>query len=1010
MSRARAACGIAFAATAAALAAGCHKNGCVGGDDGTCQPPTACPAIRYTCDPGVPGTVRLTRLDGTLQRMRGPKAFAAVGDFMLENDLVRAVLDAPDHPQYLAPSGGTILDFAPVDTTTDTTSGDQINSVYQAAGLLPRDAVHYETLEPDDKSLLANNPYVAVVFRGHLEGDKRVTVVTRYELRACEPGLRVRSDLYNGAPDPGTLYLTDGFFWGDQTLLPFVPGTGLGFRAPDIDLLHIDRAWRQWPFVAARSQSVPDVSYAVVPCDHDQAAGFNSTTLSAAGVPLAPTLPGDGFSHERFILATPGVGLAPAVAEALHVRSMVHGEPAAVTVTGRVVSGGVPFDSQSGKAASLLFYEPAVGADPDDETRRTPWSEAVPGPDGTFQVTLPPNRSYRVQPYAFGKPAAPATSFVVGTDAADLGDLTLTASAHLLASVVTTPGGTPMANTFAELVIIPADANQPGPAPSLYGLFPGCSPMLGPPHGKSPACNRSLRSHPDGTFDLLLPPGTYFVYATRGPFATLDRAKISLGPGAETRLPPFVVQDLPQLLHPSYIDAPDLVSGDFHVHGAASYDSSIDDESRVESFLAAGVDVVIATDHDVVTNYASTLTSLGVANRMVVIPGVEQTPNILWFDVPGADFPKTLGHFNFWPLATDPTAPRNGAPWDELREPGQLMDDMSGLFVGQGVRQLNHPYMVTKLGRDQGFLKALGYDPHTPIAPGASFAADVLLRAPGGRRRNIDWDVQEVMTGASRADWLRYRALWFSMLSQGFLRAGAANSDTHSLGLEQLGYPRNLVFGAHRTALDSGTFDVDAFDADVRAGHMVGTNGPVLDVSIQDTTSFDGSRRPGLDSFVVTPSASLTVHVAAAPWIPFTEVRIYVNGVLAKTLVATTADPSTLDHFGTALATFNATVPLATLLPSMGDAWIVVEAGLHQDYDVLDTDGDGLPDLPDADLPSRPQAEMCHRDANGQLDSEDYCRFDLEAIAPGVWPTAFSNPFFLDLDGGGWKAPGLPPQ
>ena len=57
------------------------------------------------------------------------------------------------------------------------------------------------------------------------------------------------------------------------------------------------------------------------------------------------------------------------------------------------------------------------------------------------------------------------------------------------------------------------------------------------------------------------------------------------------------------------------------------------------------------------------------------------------------------------------------------------------------------------------------------------------------------------MTGASPAEWLRYRALWFSLLSQGFLRAGTANSDTHSLALEHVGYPRNLVFGDHQGRL-----------------------------------------------------------------------------------------------------------------------------------------------------------------------------------------------------------------
>ena len=742
MSRACAAYGIALCAAAVALAGGCRRDGCLGGDDGQCTPVAACPALTYACG-ALPGTLKLTPLDQNLTRMPGPKAQAANGDLELANDLVRVVLDAPEHAQNLAPSGGTILDFSPIGTPSGDPPGDQTNSIYQAAGLLPRDAVHYDSWTYyEHPSPDVTQHSVTAVFRGHLEGDARVTVVTRYELRPCEPGIRVTSDLYNGAPDANTLYLTDGLFWGDNTLAPFVPGEGLGFRLPDLDLLHIDRAWRQWPFLAARSQAPPDVAYAVVPCDRGFGAGFNSTTLSAAGVPLAPTLSGDGLHYERFILATAGLGLAPAVDAALQVRTEVHGDPAAVPVSGRVVVGGVPFDGQSGRAASLLFYEPAPGANPDDPSHRVPWSEAVPLADGTFQASLPPNRSYRVQPYAFGLPAAPAASFAVGHDPVNIGDLTLTASAHLHAIVnktATTPA------TYAEVVVIPVEAGTNRPAPTFYGLFPGCDPMLGPPHGRAPACNRALTVN--GQLDLLLPPGDYYVYATRGPFASLDRARITVAPGDDVTQT-FLVQDL-LVGQTSILSVPslgsggpfELVSGDFHVHGAASYDSSIPDQDRVVSFLAAGLDVVVATDHDVVTNYASAFTLLGVAHPLVVIPGVEQTPNILWFDVPGQDFPKTLGHFNFWPLEVNTSLPHNGAPWDELVEPGTMMDDMQNHFTGDGsgVRQLNHPYSVTKLGRDQGFTRAIGYDPRTNITPGASFAADVLLHAPmPGGRRNID--------------------------------------------------------------------------------------------------------------------------------------------------------------------------------------------------------------------------------------------------------------------------------
>jgi hypothetical protein len=975
---------IAALATAAALVTGgCHRDGCVGGDDGQCLPPAACAAIQYPSCAAAP-TLQVEIIGADPERAPGPKALAATGDYLLENDLIRVVLDAPEHPHYLAPSGGSILDLEPVGVNL----GDQTNAIYHAAGVLPRDAVHYESVDPP----LTSTPpgaFVAVVFRGHLEGDRRVTVVTRYELRPCEPGVRVRTDLYNGASDPNTLFLTDGFFWGDNGMAPFVPGEGLGFLEPDLDLLHLSDAWRTWPFLAARSQSPPDTSYAAVSCDRSQGAGFNNTTLSAAGVPLVTTLPGDGFHFERFILATAGPGLAPAVGEALRVRTMVHGDPPAVTVTGRVVANGAPVDGQSGRAASLLFYEPAVGPDPDDPRRSTPWSEAVPGSDGSFSVTLPANRSYRVRPYAFGLPTAVATSFVVaGAEASPLpiGDLTLTASAHLTVNVESLPG---VPATYAELVIIPVDdpASTAGaPAPSLYSLFPGCAPMLGPPDGGSPACNRALTVN--GHFDLSVPPGQYYVYATRGPFASLDRAEVSLAPGGAASVS-LVVESLEDALLPSGV-----ISGDFHVHGGASYDSAIPDLDRVVSFLATGVDVVIATDHNVVTSYASTLAALGAEGELAVIPGVEQTPNILWYDVPGSRFPKTLGHFNYWPLVPDFMATRNGAPWPELREPGQVMDDMDGVFANPrtAVRQLNHPYLLDKLGRDQGYPRAIGYDPTTPIAAGASFAADALLHRPNGEghHANLDWDVQEVMTGASRADWLRYRALWFSLLSQGYLKAGAANSDTHTLSVERIGYPRNLVWGNHQKA----ALDIDGFDADIRAGHMEGTNGPVLDVTIDD--GLGSTLRPGLTPISISATASLIISVTAVPWIPVTEARVFVNGLLVRTFdLSQFFAGANADRFGNQPRRGSVTLSLAPLLPTKGDAWLVVEAGLHQDTPP-DTDGDGLPDLPDAGVPGRPA-------------TVDDPRFDLQAVAPGVWPTAFSNPFLLNLDGGDWTPPGLPP-
>ena len=633
----------------AADATGCHRDGCVGGDDGQCIPPAACTALVYAACTAP--KLRVERIGpNNPERVPGPKALAAEGDYLLENDLIRVVLDAPDHPHFIGPTGGAILDLAPLRQGPDDqrSTGDQTNAISHAAGVLPRDAVHYESAAILDSPLDAAAPgaYAAVIFRGHLEGDARVTVVTRYELRPCEPGVRVRSDLYNGASAPNTLYLADAFFWGDNGLAPFVPGPGLGFLEPNLDLEHLDEAWRRWPFLAARSQVAPDTSYAAIACDRSQSAGFNSSSLTAAGVPLDVTQPGDGFHFERFILAEVGPGLAPAVAEALRVRTMVHGDPSAVTVRGRVVANGTSVNPRAGNAASLLFYEPASGPNVDDPARITPWNEVVPASDGTFQVSLPPNRSYRVQPYAFGLPAAAAASFVVADTDLSIGDVTITASANLTVSVESSPG---VPVSYAEVVVIPFE--DPATSARRSPASTACSRMRA--HARTAGRwlarlqPRALRRQHGSNVDLALPPGQYYVYATRGPFASLDRAYVNLAPGMSRpsrcrsdRSPRSCCRRASSRATSTSTAAP-----------ASICRSPICE--RVVSFLATGIDVIIATDHNVVTDYQSTLQTLGATNSIVVIPGVEQTPNILWYDVPGDKFPKTLGHFNFWPLVPD---------------------------------------------------------------------------------------------------------------------------------------------------------------------------------------------------------------------------------------------------------------------------------------------------------------------------------------------------------------------
>jgi hypothetical protein len=606
-------------------------------------------------------------------------------------------------------------------------------------------------------------------------------------------------------------------------------------------------------------------------------------------------------------------------------------------------------------------------------------------------VRLPAGRSYRVEPHALGRPIAAPVAFTATAPGVDLGDLVLPELGRIEVSVEDENG----APLIAEVVLTPVDAKTADDVRgSVFGQFdePNCAPYLGPPHGGSPACNRVLLDA-TGTRTFLVPAGEFFVYATRGPFWTLARERLEVAPG-ETASARF-------LLRPLGLVPVGVLSADFHVHGGASFDSSLPDRDRALSFVATGVDVIAATDHDVVTSYEAALGALGIADRVRVIPGVETTGQILFLEPPGAEIPKVIGHFNFWPLAHDLARARNGAPDDERLEPGALFDRIQQLYTGKGVAQLNHPYGDSSLGRDFGYLAALGYDPRVaiPRRPDDSTAGQ-LVRRPLGGHSNLDFNVQEVMNGASVEQFARYRTAWFSFLNQGILRAGSANSDSHTLAVEVLGYPRNLVGGGHTLA----AFDLERFDESVRRGEMVGTNGPVLEVCV---TGPGVCRGPSLQPFEPAPDARLHVAVSAAPWIPVEEVRVWVNGRLAKPFLFGVSEA---DPFGRTAFQRSFDWPLAELLaelPAGEDVWIVVEAGMRLPT-FADLDDDGIPETTDNDGDGRVDRSdgLGEFKEPGRVATSDP-RFHLQAVAPGVLPLAFSNPLLVDRQGDGWTAPGL---
>ena len=1005
---------------AASLLAGCERTSCLSAEAGDgCAIPSPCQQLSFTCEGG---STRIKLIEPGDALPGGHEALASTGDILLANDQVVAVIDAIDHPHYLAPSGGTLIDLATVEGNRDS-----LHQIVHATGLLPKDGIRYT-----EQRLVEEGEVKALILRGHLEGQPARRVATRYEIRPCEPGIRVRTEVFNGTTEAEPWIVADGLFWGARGNLSFTPLEGQGFRYPGFDLLNVDKAMVDAPFVAATMHGVSASAYVDVACNLKNLQGFNAGPLSAMGTPRRVVQPRDYEVFERFIGVVDGDSVGPAADLALELRQQLHAEPW-TTLSGRLRLAAEDGVLGNELRATLLISE---GKAEEPESKRVPWTQSTPGPDGQFTVRVPTGRPYTLEVKAFGRTVVTREVAVENTPL-DVGTIEVPPAAQL--NLAITVDGKP-ANAWA--FVHPADEETRNAVTSQM-LWRGayCAPLLGSPDGESPSCNRLVVKEKEGGSALFtLPPGNYDIYAAAGPFRSIARQSVRIEPATSGGLQ-FELVSLP--LRPA-----GTLNADLHIHGGSSYDVAMSSEGQLDAILASDLDVGVIADHNLVSDYTPLVQARGVADRVRLLSGVETTGFLLFELVPGSSVPQVIGHWNFWSLPYKADAPYRGAAWDQLAEPGTLFTRMYDAGMSeQGVIQLNHPWDVQELGRDLGFPSALGINANEPLPDDFDGSAPSLFnRKPAGSRyRNSDYHVQEVMSGSDNDYYLGWRAFWFYVLNQGIARGGTANSDSHGLSKHMAGTPRNIIFT--RTTL--ANFDEAVFNADVRAGHILGTNGPIIEATTVDAKG--SVVRPSVTPFSPAPGAKLRLRVTAAPWVPVEEIRLIVNGETVRTLKQELQHPA--DPFGTeGLLRYEGELSLGELLPNDGkDAWLIVEAGRALQAvgdldcngipDTGDNNSDGVIDWRDVDRTGDEVADARDMDLNnnGKVDAADQpkpCkggvgpykdspvvtdrndpRYHYQAVQQfaassvrhvmmSAYPAAFTNPFILDLDGvAGFRGP-----
>jgi hypothetical protein len=318
-----------------------------------------------------------------------------------------------------------------------------------------------------------------------------------------------------------------------------------------------------------------------------------------------------------------------------------------------------------------------------------------------------------------------------------------------------------------------------------------------------------------GSVDLSLPPGGYEVIVSRGPEYSIwpDTWPLS---GRAVDLSQSDAQVNAVLGH--VVDSTGWMSADLHVHAANSADSAVPNDLRVLEFMAEGVDVLLSTDHEFITDFAPNIRALGAQDVIASMIGEEVTT-------------FTYGHFNTFPLVRDAER-ANGGAFDHAggedgpsMRIGELCAGIKAVHPG-AVVQLNHPRggsgVITRLQVDTATLAshANPEDFGMAVAPDAT-ADDHKLFGDG-------FDLIESANGPSP----NFSVLndWMTFLSRGTVRTSSGVSDSHDAQGGTGGYARTYA----KVGVDTpAAFSSAGFAEAVRKHEAFVSNGPFLKVTAQ---------------------------------------------------------------------------------------------------------------------------------------------------------------------------------
>lgn len=970
-----------------------------------------------------PPKARARRITSESERIRGPLGHSRIGDWLLENDVARfAVQDAPQRDLHsVGQYGGNLIDAELVgredrDAFFEVQPSLNVETVLNAEFVeVVNDgqdgtAAILRACGPDDLNDYIN-PSSQIAELGLTVPNLMAAVDDRdYQVEACteyrlEPGDRyVAMETTVTSYEPAPIVQFVGYYInGMGTLEQFIraglPPMGLGepLLSPITEVLGfygydssegIDYGLVPITFAGGQPSSSSFSTSGVSFMMHSQ----NLVFVLGADASAIFEIPSNGSKSFLGYFSVGDGSAANSVAVEAEVKGLTTGR-----VEGCVTVGGAPAPGArvavgplaSGRIRTLTshFVTDAAGC----------YGGSVPA--GTYGVAAARDGV----PYEGGGLAPTYHTVTVPASGTVVRDIALPATGRVRVEVVDQSGAPLPARVSvvgAITVTAPSDprygTSNPSPDPLFLlsvmsandtrtGMFYDQADRPTPGYAKVAYADAS------GVAEFDLQPGSYEVVVSRGDEYSIDRQAIVTTPGTTTTVGAQIARVL---------DTPGFVSADFHVHMLNSPDARVALAARALSFAGEGVENLVATDHDSITDLNPTIASLGLTPHLFSTIGEEITS----FD---------YGHYNAYPQGVDPTRVSNGSTdWGGAAPIGEDFPSFGNYVLTPAqieAAALSKPQnagleTVVQINHIDSHFGPLRIN--TGVTPPQSFLPDptVFRLDPSVANFFHPFRALEVWNGTNNSHQNRFLnawiGIWMNLLNQGYATTGLAATDTHTL--------LNLDSAGARSWTASSTDDPAAI-APAEVGQAVKSQRLVAGQGLYVQTRLvagPATAHLGLggDTLVTTNTGSvdLEIRVQAPLWAPYDRIEIYRN---AQTVVtgSTGGTPTLYSAVPTQVLTLGGgdfTRTTVNVHPSVAGAdrfetnLVVPLSGLTADEWVVviarGTVGSSPPMFP---------VYGSNLDVGSNLTLPDLLALDPNES--GVRALGFTNALYVDVDGNG---------